>query len=118
MKRSGPLKRTSTMKRSTALSPMSKKRRKENAARRKVIAQVLETRKACEAGFVVRRVDARHRCAGHPSDIHEPLTRARGGSITDPANMVVVCRPCHDWIHAHPSLATSVGLLVSMNKEC
>jgi len=116
MKRSGPIKRTTGLKRTSKLAPVSKKRRKENATRRKVIEQVLETRKACEAGLLIRRVDGHHKCAGQPSDIHEPLTRARGGSIVDPSNMVVVCRPCHDWIHVNPAAATSVGLLVSAYK--
>jgi len=46
-------------------------------------------------------------------DLHEPLTRARGGSILDPANTVAVCRSCHDWIHDNPTAATDLGLLRS-----
>lgn len=77
----------------------------------------MATRTRCEAGVLIPRVDQttgrRHVCQGVAVDVHEPLTRARGGSIVDPANMVPVCRVCHDWIHAHPTLATEVGLLVS-----
>jgi hypothetical protein len=36
------------------------------------------------------------RCTRWADDLHEPLTRARGGSITDPANSTAPCRPCHD----------------------
>lgn len=50
-------------------------------------------------------------CHGRAVDVHEPLTRARGGSITDPGNMVAVCRACHDWIHGHPEAATERGWL-------
>ncbi len=116
MKRSGPLKRSSSLKRTSRLAPVSKKRQRENNQRRAVIKKVLEHRKACEAGRLIGTVDNKHRCSGQPDDIHEPLTRARGGSIVDPANMVVVCRLCHDWIHVNPRLATSVGLLVSAYK--
>lgn len=66
----------------------------------------------CEAGQAIQTVDRNHICRRTPDDVHEPLTRARGGSITDPENMVVICRACHDWVHTHPEAATSVGLLV------
>ena len=42
------------------------------------------------------------KCLGVATDIHEPLTRARGGSIIDRGNMIQVCRMCHDWIHENP----------------
>lgn len=32
-------------------------------------------------------------CPEVATDPHEPLTRARGGSITDPANVRLVCHP-------------------------
>jgi len=44
-------------------------------------------------------------------DVHELLTRARGGSITDPDNCVALCRGHHNWVHDHPADATAVGLL-------
>lgn len=37
------------------------------------------------------------------ADPHEVMPRGRGGSITDPANIVLVCRGCHDWITRHAS---------------
>ena len=40
------------------------------------------------------------RCsAARAVDVHEKLTRARGGSIVDEANVVALCRQCHDDIH-------------------
>jgi hypothetical protein len=48
-------------------------------------------------------------------DVHEPLTRARGGSITDPGNAVPLCRQCHDEITFQPESelgwAYDLGLL-------
>jgi hypothetical protein len=41
-------------------------------------------------------------CRGWADDIHEPLTRGRGGSITDEANQVPGCRPCHDVLTFAP----------------
>lgn len=112
LKRRTPLKQTSSLNRDTPLKPVSKKRAAENRRRRNVIAQVLQTRTVCEAGHAIETIDRDHRCRRTPDDVHEPLTRARGGSITDPDNMVVICRACHDWVHTHPEAATSVGLLV------
>lgn len=49
-------------------------------------------------------------------DIHEPLTRARGGSIVDPDNQAPLCRPCHDEVTFRPESelgwAYAIGLLV------
>ena len=50
-------------------------------------------------------------CYGRAVHLHEPLTRARGGSITEPANLVPVCSWCHRQIHDHPEEATRRGLL-------
>lgn len=50
-------------------------------------------------------------CNDLPTDAHEILTRARGGSITDPANILLVCRPCHVWITDHPVEAQAKGLV-------
>ena len=52
-------------------------------------------------------------CTGRAVDVHEPLTRARGGSITDPDNALAVCRYCHDYAHAHIAEAESKGWLRS-----
>jgi 5-methylcytosine-specific restriction endonuclease McrA len=50
------------------------------------------------------------RCGTNPSDdVHEIVSRARGGSITDPANLVCLCRRCHSWVTTHPREATMEG---------
>lgn len=58
----------------------------------------------CEASW--------RRCSIMAEHVHEPLTRARGGSITDPANMLPVCGGCHRRIHDNPRVAEMLGLLV------
>ncbi len=45
------------------------------------------------------------------SDVHEILSRGRGGSATDPANQLCLCRPCHHWITVNPEDATALGFL-------
>lgn len=45
--------------------------------------------------------------------VHEPLTRARGGSIVDPSNAKLACAACHAWVHEHPKAATVRGLLLT-----
>lgn len=52
-------------------------------------------------------------CTGRAEHVHEPLTRARGGKITDPANAVATCFWCHAQLHAHPLEAEARGFLRS-----
>ena len=106
---------------------MSRKRRKVQVLRREMVRDELARRELCEAGLVIRqyrlatygqeyadRLNTHaYRCNGLAIELHEPLTRGRGGSILDPANTVAICRSCHDWIHAHPAAATDLGLLRS-----
>lgn len=55
-------------------------------------------------------------CPRWADDLHERLTRARGGSITDPGNVVPLCRPHHDDLTFKPTSelgwAYDLGLLV------
>jgi len=117
------MKRTPLTRR-TRLAAMSKKRRRVQSERRSMVARELARRPACEAGPIIRswrrvrfdpaqadRLDAGWGCLGYATELHEPLTRARGGSILDPTNTVAICRHCHEWIHSSPTAATAVGLL-------
>ena len=112
-----PLKRGGPLKRKTPLSPVSKKRQAIQGERRRMVKEELMNRPDCEAGHLIFTWRVRqgergdHGCTGLSSDIHEPLTRARGGSITDPENMVAICRPCHNWVHGHPLESEEIGLL-------
>ena len=118
MKRSGPIQRK------TPLRKVSKKRQKIQGQRRNLVREQLAVRPFCEAGESIyawqqntygtayaqekRRTD---RCQGRATDIHEPLQRSAGGSILDVDNTIAVCRRCHDWIHGHPDVSKSLGLL-------
>ncbi len=99
------MKRT-PLERRTPLRRVSLKRQRVNRERRELVRSELTRRPRCEAGHLTPAS-----CSGYATDIHEPLTRARGGSILDPANTVAICRACHDWIHDNPQSATRIGLL-------
>lgn len=50
-------------------------------------------------------------CGRPADDAHELLSRARGGSLTDPANVVAICRQCHIFATEHPLEAGEMGLV-------
>lgn len=80
----------------------SKKRRKEQTERTAMIREVYPERPRCAVPFCTRMAD----------DLHEVLSRARGGSITDPENCVPLCRPHHNAItDTEPAWAYELGLL-------
>ena len=113
LRRTTPLKRGGPLPRRTPLRAMSRKRRKVQVLRREMVRDELARRELCEAAAVIRQAGYQPRCQGLAVELHEPLTRARGGSILDPANTVAICRSCHDWIHVNPAAATDLGLLRS-----
>lgn len=78
-----------------------------------IIREAVERGQRCEACPLIAQVDMTqaNRCTGRAVDWHEVKTRARGGSILDPANRVWACRSCHDWIDLHQPEAHAVGLL-------
>ena len=79
------------MKRSRP-KPMSQKRLAELPLRKKVREAVLERDEyLCQIGLFPT-------CSRHATDVHEILTRARGGSTTDPDNCISLCRGCHRFI--------------------
>lgn len=92
-----------------------------------LVARILAERPRCEAGVSIGRLallraghqpDDAHSppvllaagCQGHSVDVHERLPRSGGGSLFDPANLLAVCRPCHEFIHEHPLDAIALGL--------
>lgn len=98
-----PLRAAGTLARSGPLKPVSKKRARENRERRAMLAAKYPERPLCAVPWCFRWAD----------DAHEPLTRARGGAITDAANVEALCRPCHDVItFEEPEWAYELGLLV------
>ena len=92
------------MKRSR-VNPVSKKRSALNVTRRAFVLEILQERIFCQAQ--IPRL-----CANYASDVHEIKTRARGGSITDPDNVLALCRPCHTFITDNPAFASENGFIV------
>lgn len=81
------------------MRPRSKKRQKLYEDERiPLVKEMLEENPVCQ------------RCWRAPStDVHEIKSRARGGSITDKANLACLCRSCHDFITTHPAQAEAEG---------
>lgn len=84
----------------TRLRPVSKKRQALNRLRRRVLHDTFGSHPQCRFP----------NCTALAWDAHELLSRARGGSITDPANIVPLCRVHHDWVTVNPSKAETLGL--------
>jgi hypothetical protein len=84
----------------------SEKRRRTRRARQ----HVLDVVRARDGDCVARDLVPRIVCAGR-RDVHEIASRAaRPGGELDAANCVLLCRAHHDWTHAQPYLAHSLGL--------
>lgn len=57
------------------------------------------------------------RCLQPATDVHHRLPRGMGGTRNEyitfgVANLVSLCRECHNFIHQHPALAYETGFLV------
>lgn len=83
----------------TPLRKVSAKRQRELKVYSKLRAEFMESRPVCEV------------CESRPSkDVHHTKGRL-GGNYLNVSTFKAVCRYCHLWIHAHPSLAREKGLL-------
>jgi hypothetical protein len=91
------------MKRSP-LRKVSLKRQNVNRQRQKLVKEILAERPICEAQTPM--------CVKWSMDCHEILTRARGGSIIEKANILALCRPCHTFITDNPTFAQENGFTV------
>jgi len=81
--------------------------------RRKLVAEMLEQNQDCPAGILIYPLDKKHVCMLRTTEVHEILTRARGGSILDRSNCVALCHSCHAWITVHPKEAHAIGMVKS-----
>jgi hypothetical protein len=94
------------LRRSKRIRPVSRKRARQMRQRKAMVAALYPEDPPC----------FRPGCPSMADDIHEPLTRARGGSIVDQENQVPLCRPCHDEVTFAPestlAWAYEIGLLV------
>lgn len=85
----------------TRLKPRSAKMANLYATqRRKIVAELLANQPLCAKCMRT-----------YACDVHEIKSRARGGSITDLENLIVLCRECHSWITTHPAEALEQGWL-------
>jgi hypothetical protein len=92
----------------TRLAPVSLKRQRENRERRAMVDKLWpDGQPDCMWPGCTRLAD----------DVHEPLSRARGGSIVDPENATVLCRTHHDKVtftpeSELPAAVIEAGLLI------
>jgi hypothetical protein len=101
LKRHTPLEGGASLARRTPIRQQSAKRQQENRERGAMVRQLWPEPPMCVVTGCPRLAD----------DVHEPLTRARGGSITDPKNAVAICRPHHDELtFGEPDWAYEQGL--------
>lgn len=125
MKRS-PIQRTAWRPKRTPLRARSERREAITEERRALVARLLSERPTCEALSHLRSivntlgdddqrivVEAMRGCTFRSSEVHEVLSRARGGSILDESNCLSLCHTCHAWVTTHPRLATMADLLKS-----
>jgi len=78
----------------------SKKTARLYVDRRAFVEAFLEAHPICQRGGTKRS-----------TEVHEIKSRARGGSILDPANCAALCHDCHAWITTHPKEAYAEGWL-------
>lgn len=110
------------------IRPMSARRRAELDARKRTRQQVLDrdghtcqfrrywrTFIDAEGGYnLIRGEDLPPaRCTDWLLEVHELLSRARGGNWLEPHNCVTLCHAHHQWVTEHPAAATRIGLLHS-----
>lgn len=96
LKNGGRIKSTSTIR------PRSKKTIKLYETRSALRKDLFADNPLCE------------RCHTVPAcDIHEILSRGRGGSIIDVKNFALLCRPCHEFVTVNVVEAEAEGFLVS-----
>lgn len=50
-------------------------------------------------------------------DLHEVLTRGRGGDPTDKENILCLCRECHHFITVNPEWAEANGMMRNRSAE-
>lgn len=87
-----------------SMRPVSLRRQRENRIRARLRAGLGAV--ACEA-----KIEGM--CTGMAQDWHERLSRARGGSVIDVENRVMLCRACHSHITVNPVWSAEHGWSLS-----
>lgn len=112
MKRGKPLERTELRRAAELRAKKPLRRTGRLAARSKRMAAIYVKRRKLVAELMADDPTCVYPgCTEAGTDPHEPLTRARGGDILDPSNVVPICRRHHDWCDDHPIEAEALGLL-------
>jgi hypothetical protein len=124
MRRTGMKRRTEPMKRTEFPRPsLTVVRDINSAARQKPIKPVSlkQARQNRERAAMADRLYPDRRegtvmcavpwCPRLADDLHEPLTRARGGSITDEDNQTPTCRQHNDELTLEPEWGYRLGFL-------
>src|ERR1700744_1792352 len=62
------------------------------------------------------------RCFGEATDVHHRRPRQMGGTSDEGirvglANLLSLCRPCHDWVHSHPIDSYATGFLLKSTQD-
>lgn len=101
------------LKASTPLPARSKKREREDRERWAVTKPIVWKRAGgrCELASPIAQVDPAARMCSGPPEFHETKKRSRGGSIVDPANVVLACHAHHRWTEENVALADEIGAL-------
>ncbi len=103
LERKTPLKQGGNLDRTTPIKAQSQKRQRENRQRRAMAnAMFPNGTPPCIVPW----------CGQWADDLHEPLTRARQGSITDPDNAVPTCRRHNSELTEEPGWGYDLHLLV------
>ncbi len=116
LKRRAPLRSGTKKLRRTRLKPVSAKRHDEGAVYAVVKLQVWERDEGrCQAQ--ARGLWPELECGG-PLDPHHIWPKGRYGPMSDPDNLIVLCRVHHiEGVHGHTRLARERGLLRDGPKE-
>lgn len=110
LRRRTPLRRTGALRRTGRLRPVSDRRRTRDAVYPSSRRAVYER----AAGMCEARVGGV--CEGPGWQVHH--IAGRGGP--DPhrlENLLLMCGPCHRWVHAHPAAAYAAGLMAHRNRK-
>ncbi|HEV3268433.1 MAG TPA: HNH endonuclease signature motif containing protein [Acidimicrobiales bacterium] len=89
----------------SSIHAVSLKRAALNRKRAKFVRLVLAEVPYCEARLA--------NCTRRSTDVHEILTRARGGSVIDRKNVAALCRRCHAFITVNPAWSALNGWMLS-----
>lgn len=97
----------------TRIASMSKKRTKEAREYARLRKKFLTPARNCEALVTILLAGNTVRVEKGDSTLATEIhhREGRGKNLNNTSTWLAVCRPCHRWIHQHPSKARALGLL-------